>query len=343
MSAAKTPEKSEEKTEKSAKSGGNFRGRVYDSLLHTIGATPLVRLPRFIAKDKIDADLMGKMEFFNPLSSIKDRAAIAMFEVAEREGKITPGKTVLIEPSGGNFAVSVAFIAAARGYRLILVMPESAPLDRRKLLTLYGAEIVLTPANLGSTGAAERAKEIAKHLKEKESTESFSFGQFDNKAGILVHANTTAEEIWADTGGKVDVIIAGVGSGATITGIAGALKKKKPGIRAYAVEPAESPVLSGGKAGPHKIHGIGAGFVPPILDTKLIDGVVKITTERAYDTAREIAKLDGVPAGISSGAVLAAAIDVAKLPDVKGKMIVAILASGAERYLSSALFDEYKR
>ncbi len=311
-----------------------FRGKIYDSIIDTIGATPLVRLPRLAKAHGVGAELVGKLEFFNPLASVKDRIGFAMVEAAEKAGKIAPGKTVLIEPTSGNTGIALAFVAAARGYRLILTMPESMSVERRKMLKLLGAELVLTPADKGMKGAIARAEELL-----KEHPNSFMPGQFGNPANPEIHRNTTALEIWKDTAGKADILISGVGTGGTLTGVADVLKKKKPGFRAIAVEPAASPVLSGGQPSPHKIQGIGPGFVPSILDTVLIDEIVKVENDDAFALAREAARLEGLPVGISSGAALWAAIQVGKRPENKGKMIVVILPSFAERYLSTALFD----
>lgn len=311
-----------------------IRGKIYNSVIETIGATPLVRLPKLTAKYKLEADILAKLEFFNPLSSVKDRIAFAMIEAAERAGKITPGKTVLIEPTSGNTGVGLAFIAAAKGYRLLLVMPESMSIERRKMLKIMGAELILTPAERGMKGAIDRANELA--AKEED---SFIVGQFDNPANPQIHRETTAEEIWADTDGKADILVAGVGTGGTLTGVSQVLKERKPGFLSYAVEPMDSPVLSGGEPGPHKIQGIGAGFVPTVLDQSLIDGIVKITNDEALQMAREAAALEGIACGISSGAAIAAAIKVAQVPEHKGKQIVTVLASSADRYLSTPLFE----
>lgn len=312
-----------------------YRGRVYDSILDTIGATPLVRLPRFTEKYDIEADILAKLEFFNPLGSVKDRIGFAMIEAAERAGKISPGRSVLIEPTSGNTGIALAFVAAAKGYRLILTMPESMSLERRKMLRYLGAELVLTPAEKGMKGAIERAKELL-----AENADYFMPGQFDNSANPQIHRETTAAEIWHDTEGQADILVSGVGTGGTLTGISQVLKKNKPGFKTYAVEPVESPVLSGGNPGPHKIQGIGAGFIPSILDTGLIDGIVKIDSQTALDTSREVARLEGIPGGISSGAAFAAAREVAKMPENKGKKIVVIIPSFAERYISTLLFDQ---
>ena len=311
-----------------------FRGKIYDSVIDTIGATPLVRLNRFSEKYGIKADLVAKLEFFNPLSSVKDRIGAAMIDAAELAGKITPGKTVLIEPTSGNTGIALAFVAASKGYRLILTMPESMSIERRKMLALLGAELVLTPADKGMKGAIARAEELAASI-----PVSFIPAQFDNPANPEIHRNTTALEIWQDTAGKADILISGVGTGGTITGVSQVLKNKKPEFKTIAVEPDASPVLSGGAPAPHKIQGIGAGFVPSILDTKLIDEIVRVTNDDALNTAREVAKLEGVPVGISSGAALWAAAQVGSRAENAGKMMVVIIPSFAERYLSTALFD----
>lgn len=311
-----------------------FRGHIYDSVLDTIGATPLVRLPKLTARYGIKANLVAKLEFFNPLSSVKDRIALAMINAAERDGKITPGKTVLIEPTSGNTGIGLAFVAASKGYRLILTMPESMSLERRKMLRLLGAELVLTPADKGMKGAIARAAELA-----QETPDSFLVGQFDNPANPAIHRETTAIEIWNDTAGKADVLISGVGTGGTLTGVSQVLKSKKPGFKTVAVEPEASPVLSGGAPGPHKIQGIGAGFVPSILQTDLIDEIIKVGNDASFAMAREVARLEGLPVGISSGAALTAAIEVVKRAENAGKMVVVIIPSSAERYLSTALFE----
>jgi cysteine synthase A len=320
--------------ENALKQDVEFRGKIYESILDTIGATPLVRVPRFAEKYKLDADVLAKLEFFNPVASVKDRIGFAMIEAAERAGKITPGKTVLIEPTSGNTGIALAFVAAAKGYRLILTMPESMSVERRKMLRYFGAEVVLTPADKGMKGAIARAEELAKEHKD-----SFIPGQFDNPANPQIHRETTAEEIWNDTDGKADILVSGVGTGGTLTGASQVLKARKPGFKTYAVEPADSPVLSGGEPGPHKIQGIGAGFVPSILDTKLIDKVIKVSNDQAFKTARELAELEGIPGGISSGAAMAAAVEVARMSENKGKQIVVIIPSFAERYISTLLFE----
>ncbi|PWC52928.1 cysteine synthase A [Azospirillum sp. TSO22-1] len=311
-----------------------FRGRIYDSIVDTIGATPLVRVKRLAQDAGVKADIVGKLEFFNPLASVKDRIGFAMIESAEREGKIAPGRTTLVEPTSGNTGIALAFVAAAKGYKLILTMPESMSIERRKMLKLLGAELVLTPAPEGMKGAIRRAEELV-----AQGPDTYMLQQFKNPANPEIHRNTTAEEIWRDTDGKADILISGVGTGGTLTGVSEVLKARKPGFKAVAVEPEDSPVLSGGMPGPHKIQGIGAGFVPDILNTKLIDEVVRISNQRAFETARKVAKLEGLPVGISSGAALAAALEVGAKPENEGKLIVVILPSFAERYLSTALFE----
>ncbi len=324
-------DKSDLKTLAATKSWG--RGRVYDSIAETIGHTPLVRLSKIMAAAKTKADILMKLEFFNPLSSVKDRIGVAMIDALEAEGKITPGKTVLVEPTSGNTGIGLAFVAAARGYRLILVMPETMSLERRKILTHLGAELELTPGPGGMPVAVERAAELAKTI-----PGAVIPGQFDNPANPLVHELTTAEEIWNDTGGNVDALVIGVGTGGTLTGCGRALKARKPSLKIVAVEPSTSPVLSGKPRGPHKIQGIGAGFIPSILDTSFIDEVVTVSSEMAFDVARMLAKVEGIPGGISTGANLAAALTVAERPDMAGKTIVTFAPSSAERYYSSDLF-----
>ncbi len=309
------------------------RGRTYDSIIETIGDTPLVRLNRLAKEAGAVADIFLKLEFFNPLASVKDRIGVAMIEALEAQGKIRPD-TVIIEPTSGNTGIALAFVCAAKGYKLILCMPESMSIERRKMLALLGAQIELTPAEKGMKGAIARAEELM-----REHPNSVSPQQFDNPANPEIHRRTTAEEIWNDTHGKVDAVISGVGTGGTFTGIGSVLKARKPGFRMIAVEPEDSPVLSGGQPGPHKIQGIGAGFVPGNLDRTLIDEVITIGNETAFETARKAAKFEGIPCGISSGAAIAAAIEVGTRPEMKGKTIVAIIPSFAERYLSTALFD----
>ena len=311
----------------------HFRGKIYDSILDTIGATPLVRVNRLGAAHGVQAEILGKLEFFNPLASVKDRIGAAMIEAAEADGLLKPG-AVIVEPTSGNTGIALAFVAAAKGYRLILTMPESMSVERRKMLKLLGAELELTPADKGMKGAIARAEELV-----AATPGAFMPQQFKNAANPAVHRATTAEEIWADTGGTADVLISGVGTGGTLTGVSEVLKQRKPGFLTVAVEPEDSPVLSGGQPGPHKIQGIGAGFVPDILDAGLIDEIIRIGNETAMKTAREAARLEGLPVGISSGAALAAAIEVGKRPEMAGKRIVVIIPSFAERYLSTALFD----
>ncbi|HTH17808.1 MAG TPA: cysteine synthase A [Magnetospirillum sp.] len=311
-----------------------FRGRIYDSIIDTIGATPLVRFKKLAAEAGVKADIVGKLEFFNPLASVKDRIGFAMIEAAEQAGALKPGATI-VEPTSGNTGIALAFVAAAKGYRLILTMPESMSLERRKMLTHLGAEIVLTPASKGMTGAVKEAERL-----QAEIPGAVILQQFKNPANPSIHERTTAEEIWKDTDGKVDFVVSGVGTGGTISGIGHVLKARKPGLKMVAVEPEDSPVLSGGAPGPHKIQGIGAGFVPDILDKGVVDEILQIGNETAFATARKAAKLEGIPVGISSGAALAAALELGSRPENAGKLIVAIIPSFAERYLSTALFDQ---
>ncbi len=310
-----------------------FRGHVYDSIIDTIGATPLVRMSRIAKSRGVKADILGKCEFFNPIGSVKDRIGAAMIEAAERSGRLTKS-TVLIEPTSGNTGIALAFVCAAKGYRLILTMPESMSIERRKMLKLLGAELELTPAALGMKGAIAKAEELQRSL-----PDALILQQFENPANPEIHRRTTAEEIWKDTDGKVDVVISGVGTGGTLTGVGSVLKKRKPGFRMVAVEPEDSAILSGGPPGPHKIQGIGAGFVPGILDRSLIDEIIRIGNETAFKTARDVARLDGLPVGISSGAAIAAGLEIGGRPEMAGKTIVVILPSFAERYLSTALFE----
>jgi cysteine synthase A len=311
-----------------------FRGRVYDSIVDTIGATPLVRLSRLAEARGVDAEILAKLEYFNPLSSVKDRIGAAMIQSLEDRGLATPGKTVLIEPTSGNTGIALAFIAAAKGYRLILTMPESMSVERRRMLKLLGAELELTPAEQGMKGAIAKAEALVADL-----GDAIIPQQFANPANPEIHRETTAEEIWTDTGGVVDVFVAGVGTGGTITGVGRVLKERNPDIRIVAVEPEDSPVISGGRPGPHKIQGIGAGFIPDNLDVSVIDETIRIANETAFATAREAARVEGVACGISSGAALAAALELAERPEMKGKRIVVVLASFAERYLSTTLFE----
>jgi cysteine synthase len=310
-----------------------FRGRIYDGITETIGATPLVRLSRLAAAHGVKADILGKCEFFNPLSSVKDRIGLAMIEAAEKAGKITPS-TVIVEPTSGNTGIALAFVCAAKGYRLILTMPESMSVERRKMLKLLGAEIELTPAAQGMRGAILKAEELRATL-----PDSFIPQQFQNLANPEIHRKTTAEEIWADTAGRIDYFVAGVGTGGTITGVGEVLKPRRRELRIVAVEPEDSAVLSGGPPGKHQIQGIGAGFIPEILNTKVIDEVVRIGNDTAFKTARDAARLEGLPVGISSGAALAAALEIGLRPEAAGKVIVVILPSFAERYLSTPLFE----
>ena len=309
------------------------RGKVYDSILDTIGDTPIVGLPRLSAEYQPKAKVLAKLEFFNPIASVKDRIGVAMIDALEQAGKIKPG-SVLIEPTSGNTGIALAFVAAAKGYKLILVMPESMSIERRKMLALLGAELVLTPAEKGMKGAIAMAQELLERT-----PGAVSPAQFDNPANPAIHRVTTAEEIWADTHGEVDIVIAGVGTGGTITGVGQVLKAKKPSVKMIAVEPTASPVLSGGDPGPHKIQGIGAGFIPSIVDRAIIDGVEQVSNEDAFDMARKVASEEGIPVGISSGAALTAAFRQAALDENAGKTIVAIIPSFAERYLSTALFE----
>jgi cysteine synthase A len=309
------------------------RGRIYDGVTDTIGATPLVRLARLARAFDVDADLLAKLEFFNPLGSVKDRIGVALIDALEADGTLKPD-TTLIEPSSGNTGIALAFVAAARGYRLIVVMPASASIERRRMLALLGAEIELTDAALGMDGACVRAKALAAEIGDAVVPQ-----QFENLANVRVHAETTAEEIWADCGGEIDALVVGVGTGGTLTGAAQVLKARRPSVRIVAVEPEDSAVLSGRNPGPHKIEGLGPGFTPKILDVGLIDEVLTIGNETALDMARQAARIEGVAGGISSGAALAAAIEVGQRADFAGKRIVAVLPSFAERYLSTALFD----
>jgi len=309
------------------------RGRVYDSIIDTIGDTPLVRLPNLTAELTPKATVLAKLEFFNPLASVKDRIGVAMIEALEQAGKIRPG-SILVEPTSGNTGIALAFVAASKGYKLILVMPESMSIERRKMLALLGAELVLTPAEKGMKGAIGMAQEILDRT-----PGAVSPSQFENPANPAIHEVSTAEEIWNDTAGAVDIVIAGVGTGGTITGVGHALKLKRPSVKMIAVEPTASPVLSGGAPGPHKIQGIGAGFVPSIVDRAVIDGVEQVSNDEAFDMARKAARTEGLPVGISSGAALVAAFRLAALDEHAGKTIVAIIPSFAERYLSTALFE----
>ena len=309
------------------------RGRVYNSILETIGNTPLVRVDRLAAEAGCKGEVLAKLEFFNPISSVKDRIAVAMLEAMEADGTIGPG-SVIVEPTSGNTGVGLAFACAAKGYRCILTMPDSFSIERRKLMKFLGAELSLTPKEKGINGAIEKAKEIIENTKG-----AVMPWQFGNAANPEIHRRTTAEEIWRDTNGVVDAVVLGVGTGGTLTGVGSVLKERNPDLKVIAFEPENSPVLSGGKHSPHMIQGIGAGFVPDVLDTDLIDEVLLVSNEEAMDTARRVAVLEGIPAGISSGAALACSLKVAQRDEMKGRTIVTVLASSAERYISTALFD----
>jgi cysteine synthase A len=309
------------------------RGRVYDSITETIGDTPLVRLNRMAKEAGTVADILLKLEFFNPLSSVKDRIGVSMIDALEKQGKIADN-TVIIEPTSGNTGIALAFVCAARGYKLILCMPESMSIERRKMLALLGAQLELTPREKGMKGAIARAEELLAQY-----PNSVMPQQFDNPANPEIHRQTTAEEIWNDTGGKVDAVISGIGTAGTFTGVGQVLKAKKPSVKMIAVEPEDSPVLSGGQPGPHMIQGIGAGFAPGNLDTSLIDEIITIGNATAFEHARKAARMEGIACGISSGAAIAVALEVGARPEMKGKTIVVIIPSFAERYLSTALFD----
>jgi cysteine synthase A len=308
-------------------------GRIYDNITQTIGNTPLVRLDKLARAHGVEAEIIGKLEFFNPIASVKDRIGVSMIDDLEARGALHPD-SVLIEPTSGNTGIALAFVAAQRGYRLILVMPETMSVERRKMLALLGAELVLTPGPEGMRGAVAKARQLA-----EETPGAVIPQQFANPANPAIHVRTTAEEIWTDTGGRLDVFVSGVGTGGTITGVGQTLKPRLPGLKIVAVEPEASPVLSGGQPGPHKIQGIGAGFVPDILDRGVIDEVVAVSNDEAFSVSRQAARLEGVPGGISTGAALAAALRVGKRAEFAGKRIVAIVPSFAERYLSTALFE----
>jgi cysteine synthase len=310
------------------------RGRIYDSIIDTIGDTPLVRAPRLSERHGARADVLLKLEFFNPIASVKDRIGVAMIEAMEQDGRITEGTTI-VEPTSGNTGIALAFVCAAKGYRCVLTMPETMSLERRRMLALLGAELVLTPKEKGINGAIAKANELLEEI-----PGSVMPMQFDNPANPDIHRRTTAEEIWNDTGGNVDVIVSGIGTGGTLTGCAEVLKPRRPGLRMVAVEPTVSPVLSGGQPGPgNMIQGIGAGFIPSILNTDMIDEVIAVTNDDAFAMTRELARLDGIPGGISSGAALVATYQIASRPEMEGRTIVTILPSFAERYISTPLFE----
>ncbi|MFH0725225.1 MAG: cysteine synthase A [Pseudomonadota bacterium] len=304
--------------------------RIFPEIGSTIGATPLVRLNRI--SSGLAAEVLVKLEFFNPLGSVKDRIAVSMIAAAEKAGKIGP-ETLIVEPTSGNTGIALAFVCAAKGYRLCLTMPETMSMERRKLLTHLGAELILTPGALGMKGAIEKATSIAESR-----TDTFMPNQFNNPANPRIHRETTAEEIWKDTDGKVDILVAGIGTGGTITGVGQVIKQRNPGFKVIAVEPADSPVLSGGKPGPHKIQGIGAGFIPEVLDRGILDEVLTVTNDNAFDTARKLAGMEGILCGISSGAAVWAALEVARRKESEGKRIVTIAPSTGERYISTDLF-----
>jgi cysteine synthase A len=309
------------------------RGRIFDSITDTIGDTPLVRLNRLPEMHGVKANILAKLEFFNPIGSVKDRIGVSMIEAMERAGMLDR-ETVIVEPTSGNTGIALAFVAAARGYRLILVMPETMSLERRKMLALLGAELVLTEGAKGMKGAVAKAEELMQELPKAVMPQ-----QFKNKANPDIHRRTTAEEIWNDTGGDIDVFVSGVGTGGTITGVGQVLKPRKPSLKIIAVEPEDSPVLSGGQPGPHKIQGIGAGFIPDVLDRSIVDEIVTVGNQTAFETARAVARYEGIPVGISSGAAIAASFEIGSRPQFQGKNIVVIVPSFAERYLSTALFE----
>jgi cysteine synthase A len=312
------------------------RGRIYNSIIETIGDTPLVRMARLPKEAGVKADILLKLEFFNPISSVKDRIGVAMIEAAEKAGKIKPD-TIVLEPTSGNTGIALAMVCAARGYRCALTMPETMSLERRMLLRAYGAELILTPGSEGMPGAIRKAEELA-----AADPRYFIPQQFQNPANPEIHRRTTAEEIWRDTDGKVDYFVAGVGTGGTITGVGEVLKAHKPAVRVVAVEPDASPVLSGGAKGPHPIQGLGAGFVPDVLNTKIYDEIIRVTGNDAFATARRAVREEGLLMGISSGAALWAALQVARRPEAAGKLIVVIISDFGERYLSTALFADLK-
>jgi cysteine synthase A len=310
--------------------------RIASDITKLVGGTPLVRLNRMVTGAAPGAVVVAKLEFFNPAHSVKDRIGVAMIEALEREGKIRPGKSVLVEPTSGNTGIALAFVAAAKGYRLILTMPETMSIERRKVLRLLGAELVLTPGPLGMKGAIAKATELAAEL----GPDGVIPQQFENPANPAIHEATTARELWDDTDGTMDVFIAGVGTGGTVTGVGRYWKPKKPSLKIFAVEPVNSPVISGGAPGPHKIQGIGAGFIPKNLDPGLLDGAIQVTNEQAFETARRLAREEGILGGISSGAAAYAAIEYARKPEAAGKLIVFVVPSTSERYISTDLFKE---
>ena len=311
-----------------------LRGRIYDSIAETIGNTPLVRIPHITAEDGLVADVALKLEFFNPIASVKDRIGVAMVLALEEQGALRPGGTV-IESTSGNTGIGLAFVAAARGYRLILTMPESVSIERRKMLAHLGAQVELTPREKGMNGAIARAKELL-----AATPGAVMADQFGNPANPAIHRQTTAEEIWHDTAGAVDIVVSGIGTGGTFTGIGQVLKQRKPGLRMVAVEPEASPVLSGGNPGPHPLQGIGAGFKPDILDMSLADEIIQVSNADSFANARRMARSEGIPGGISSGAALTAALVVARRPENAGKLVVVIIPSFAERYITTALFED---
>jgi len=315
------------------KTGTTGRGKIYENITETIGNTPLVKINKIGAANGSKANLLAKLEFFNPISSVKDRIGVAMIDSMEEAG-VLGANTTVIEPTSGNTGIALAFVCASRGYRLILVMPESMSIERRKMLLILGADLELTPAAKGMRGAIMRAEELKAEIGDAVIPQ-----QFDNSANPQIHSITTAEEIWGDTDGQVDAVVSGIGTGGTITGVGRVLKERNPNLKMVAVEPEDSPILSGGEPGPHKIQGIGAGFVPSILDTALIDEVLTISNETAFTFARDLARTEGIPVGISSGAAVAAAIELGSRPEMEGKNIVIIIPSFAERYLTTALFD----
>ena len=310
------------------------RGRIYDTVLQTVGGTPLVRVPRLSAEEGLVADLALKLEFFNPLGSVKDRIGLGMIDAAERAGDIEPGRSILVEPTSGNTGIALAFVAASRGYRLIVTMPESASIERRRMLRLMDVQLELTPQKLGMAGAIARANQIL-----STTPHAWMPRQFDNPANPDIHQATTAEEIWTDTEGQVEIVVAGVGTGGTLTGIGRALRPRRPRLRMVGVEPSESAVLSGDEPGPHGIQGIGPGFQPSVLDMDELDQIATVSERESIAAARRCARAEGLPIGISSGGMLHVAMDLARAPENAGKLIVGIVPSFAERYLSTALFS----